>query len=102
MFWAPAPEADWYVIAEIHSTRPARIRPHTAISMSDTVQLPPMKSFTPRVTARLHHRQIHRIEHDDGVLLHPQRGCGIDPVPLPPGGTQPRVDRRRCNRPPGR
>ena len=47
MFCAPAPEADWYVIAVIHSTTPARSRPPTAISISDTVQLPPMKSLTP-------------------------------------------------------
>ena len=34
-------------MAVIHSTRPARIRPPTAITISDTVQLPPMKSLMP-------------------------------------------------------
>ena len=38
-------------MAEIHSTSPARSKPHTAISMSDTVQLPPMKSLMPRSRA---------------------------------------------------
>jgi hypothetical protein len=36
----------------IHSTRPARISPPTAISMSDTVQLPPIQSVTPAASAR--------------------------------------------------
>ena len=38
-------------MAVIQSTAPARSKPPTAMSMSDTVQLPPMKSFTPRSRA---------------------------------------------------
>ena len=38
-------------MAVIHSTSPARSNPQTAMSMSETVQLPPMKSFTPRACA---------------------------------------------------
>jgi hypothetical protein len=45
-------------MALIHSTRPRCISPQTAISISDTVQLPPMKSLSPwsraaRITGRL-------------------------------------------------
>ena len=45
-------------MALIQSTSPRRIRPDTAISISDTVQLPPMKSLMPParaacITARL-------------------------------------------------
>ena len=42
MFCAPAPEAAWYVIEVIHSIRSSRSSPPSAISISDTVQLPPM------------------------------------------------------------
>ncbi len=38
-------------MAEIHSTSPARSKPPTAINISDTVQLPPMKSLMPRCRA---------------------------------------------------
>ena len=53
-------------MAVIQSTTPARINPATAINMSDTVQLPPMKSLMP-LAGRLHDRQIHRIQDDDGI-----------------------------------
>ena len=58
MFCAPAPEAAWYVIDVIHSTSPARNSPPSAIIISETVQLPPMKSRTPArspasITSRL-------------------------------------------------
>ena len=78
-------------MAVIHSTRPARIRPHTAISMSETVQLPPMKSLMPALARRLHHRQVDGIEHDDGARRHPQGRGGVDPVALPALRAQARV-----------
>ncbi len=44
---APPPEAAWYVMEVPHSTRLFLKRPPRPISMQETVQLPPMKSFTP-------------------------------------------------------
>jgi hypothetical protein len=39
-------------MALTHSTRSARSRPSIAMSIRLTVQLPPMKSFTPAASAR--------------------------------------------------
>ena len=47
MWRAPPPEAAWYVMDVPHSTRSFLNSPPRPISMQDTVQLPPMKSFTP-------------------------------------------------------
>ena len=38
-------------MAVIHSTAPARIKPETAMSISDTVQLPPIQSLQRRSRA---------------------------------------------------
>jgi hypothetical protein len=40
----------------------------------------------------LDHRQVDRVENDDGVVLHAQRLGGVDPVAVPAGGAQARVD----------
>ena len=45
------------------------------------------------VARRLHHRQIDRIQDDDGVLAHAQAGRGIDPVALPACCAQARMNR---------
>ena len=47
-------------------------------------------------------RQVHRVEHDDGVVVHAQRLGGVDPVAVPAGGAQLRDRSRWCNRCPGR
>src|SRR5450830_1902407 len=36
----------------------------------------------------LDHGQVHRVQDDDGVVLHAQGGGGIDPVAVPAGGAQ--------------
>ena len=32
--------------------------------------------------------QIHRVQNDDGAVVHPQCGCGVNPVTSPPCGAQ--------------
>jgi hypothetical protein len=36
--------------------------------------------------------KVDGIEHDDGILLHAQAGRGVDPVALPTGGSQARMN----------
>ena len=50
----------------------------------------------------LDHRQVHRVEDDDGVLVHAERGGGIDPVALPACGPQCGEDGRCVVAPLGR
>ena len=76
----------------IHSTSPAWKSAAMAISIRLTVQLPPTKARTPLASAVLDDAGVDRIEDDDGVVAHAQRGGGVDPVALPAGLAQRRVD----------
>ena len=76
----------------IHSTRSRWSSPAMPISIRLTVQLPPMKSLHAARQAVLDHRQVDRIEDDHRVVLHAQRARGVDPVALPAGRAQLRID----------
>jgi hypothetical protein len=55
--------------------------------MQLTVQLPPIQ-LRPPLASVLDHRQVHRVEDDDRVVLHAQGAGGVDPVAVPARGAQ--------------
>jgi hypothetical protein len=56
--------------------------------MQLTVQLPPIQLRPPLGQRVLDDRQVHRVQDDDGIVLHAQRGRGVNPVACPAGGAQ--------------
>ncbi len=50
------------------------------------------KGFDPTVDTLANHRMVDRIEDDDGIIFHAQRGGRINPVSLPAAGAQLWID----------
>ena len=92
IFAAPAPEAAWYVMVVIHSTRPALKSALAAISIKADGAVAAGKSAHAAREAVADDVRIHGIENDHGFVAHAQRGGGVDPVALPSALAQRRVD----------
>ena len=56
--------------------------------MQETVQLPPTKSLHAAGQAGVDHVAVDGVQHNDGVVIHAQRGGGVDPEAVPAAAAQ--------------